>query len=64
MIGAISTWLYMFQASGFGANSEYRFLDMMPVATMIAVSTASLMLVSLVTRPPDKEHLARFFKSL
>ena len=64
VIGAISTWLYMFRASGFGANSEYRFLDMMPVATMIAVSTASLILVSLVTRPPDKEHLARFFKSL
>jgi SSS family solute:Na+ symporter len=63
VIGAISTWLYMFQASGFGANSEYRFLDMMPVATMIAVSTASLILVSLVTRPPDEEHLARFFKS-
>jgi len=62
VIGAISTWIYMFRASGFGANSDYRFLGMMPVATMLAVSAASLILVSLVTRPPDREHLSRFFK--
>ena len=64
VIGAISTWMYMFRASGFGANSEYRFLGMMPVATMLAVSASSLILVSLVTRPPDKDHLSRFFKTV
>ena len=64
VIGAISTWICMFRASGFGANSEYRFFGMMPVATMIVVSAASLVVVSLVTRPPDREHLRRFFKSV
>jgi len=61
VIGAISTWLYMFSQSNFGADSQYRFLGLMPVATMIAVATGSIVVVSLITRPPEDAHLRRFF---
>lgn len=63
IIGAIAVWLYTFSQSGFGANAGYTFLGVMPVATMVAVSAASLVLVSLLTKPPEEEHLKRFFNS-
>jgi hypothetical protein len=34
---------------------------MMPVAPIFAASTAALILVSLVTRPPSERTLAKFF---
>ena len=47
--------------SGFGANANYSFLGVMPVATMVAVSTVSMIVVSLITKSPEEEHLKRFF---
>ena len=61
IIGAISVWLYTFSESGFGANAGYSLFGVMPVATMVAVSAISLVVFSLVTRPPDDAHLKRFF---
>jgi hypothetical protein len=34
---------------------------MLPVATVLAVSTIALVAVSLVTRPPSDDILAKFF---
>jgi SSS family solute:Na+ symporter len=62
VIAAIASWLYLFDQSGYGAQPWYSFLGMMPVATMVACSTAALVLVSLLTRPPSDATLAKFFQ--
>lgn len=54
-------WLYFFWQSDFAANARYLFWGMLPVATICLLSTASLVAVSLGTRPPRQEVLDRFF---
>ena len=61
ILATAATWLVLFQQSGWGANGDYLFLQMMPVATIVVVSAVVLVAVSLVTRPPDAETLERFF---
>ena len=61
ILATAGSWLVLFQQSGWGANGDYLFLGMMPVATIVAVSAIVLVAVSLVTRPPDDETLARFY---
>ncbi len=58
---AISSWLYLFKEAKYALNPDYTFLGMMPVATMVVSSAVAMILVSLVTRPPSKETLARFY---
>ncbi len=58
---AFGSWAWLFHASNYGAKPHFSFLGMMPVATMITCSTAALVLVSLITKPPSAETLARFF---
>lgn len=50
-----------FRASNFGGNPSYLFLGMLPAATMVAASTATLIVVSLLTEPPSRRTLERFF---
>jgi len=59
---AISSWLVFFQQSHFAKDPAYTFLGMMPVATMIACSTAALIVVSLLTQSPGEATLAKFFR--
>ena len=40
---------------------DYLVFGMMPVALIFAASTAALVVVSLLTSPPPREHVARFF---
>lgn len=61
VITSISVWLYTFSQSGFGANARYTLFGVMPVASMVVASSIALVLVSLATRPPEEEHLKRFF---
>jgi SSS family solute:Na+ symporter len=56
-------WLLLFRASHWGVTKDYLFLGMMPVATIFAASAASLVLVSLLTRPPAREVVDRFFQT-
>ena len=44
-----------------GANREFLFLGMMPVATIITCSTAALVLVSLISKPPSPATIDKFF---
>ena len=53
-------WVYCFWQSDF-AGKPYSVFGMLPVATMVAASTVTLVAVSLVTKPPSDETLARFF---
>lgn len=58
---AIGSWLYLFKESKYALQSDYTFLGMMPVATMVVASSAAVIIVSLITKPPAKETLARFY---
>ena len=72
IIAAFGSWCYLFAESEFARNRSYTVnftlggvtYETMPVASMILASTAALVLVSLITRPPDREHLSRFFDSV
>ncbi len=55
-----AVWLWLFSKSGYGANREFLFMGIMPVATMVAASTLALVLVSLVTKPPSAATVRKF----
>lgn len=67
LLVTVGIWIYLFMLSGFGG--EYLlFTDwlpgedgIMPVAVMTLACAVSLVLVSLLTQPPDQKTLARFF---
>jgi SSS family solute:Na+ symporter len=59
----LAAWLYFFCQWFFGSSDQYLFLGMMPAASIVFVSAATLILVSLATRPPAKEVVERFFPS-
>ena len=57
----VALGLAFFVDSGFGAESPYLFLGMLPAATMVAASTAVLVAVSLATAPPSHGTIRKFF---
>lgn len=61
VLTAAAAWIYLFRDSGFGADREYLFLGMMPVATIIGLSTFALVAVSLFTSPPSQATVNKFF---
>lgn len=61
VLATSGTWLWLFAKSGYGAERGFLFLGMMPVATIIGASTAALVLVSLLTRPPAAATVTKFF---
>ena len=63
VVTASIAWIYLLHQSGYGADREFLFLNMMPVATIIGLSTTALVLVSLVTRPPSRATIEKFFGS-
>lgn len=62
VLTAAAMWLYLFAQSDFGANRAYLFLGMLPVTTIIALSTLALVGVSLMTSPPSPATLNKFFR--
>ena len=68
ILAAFGSWAAMFYDSNFASDPEYLLrlpfghdLEVMPVAGMIAASTAAMLLVSLVTPKPNAATLAKFF---
>jgi len=69
VLAAIASWVYLFRESNFAKRADYSVdfeiggmtIETMPVVTMVACSAAALIIVSLLTKPPDKERLDRFF---
>jgi SSS family solute:Na+ symporter len=57
-------WCWLFSKARFGADREFLFLGMMPVVTLVAVSTLALVVVSLLTRPPSPATVNKFFAPL
>lgn len=75
-IATFTVWGILFYRSDFGGNPRYAFPEspfpsaemtiippLHPVVTVFVVSTIALVVVSLVTKPPKQETLAKFFKS-
>jgi len=63
ILAALVSWAYFFYLSGYGG--EY-FVGpgIVPAAICFAAATIALVLVSLVTEPPSKKTLKKFFPSL
>lgn len=60
IVGAVVTWLYYFHQSGYGG--EYMVgPGIVPAAICFAVSAGLMVVVSLATKPPSSETIAKFF---
>ena len=61
VLSTAATWIVFFTQSGYGENRNFTVAGMMPVAVMITCSTAAMVIVSLLTRPPSEETINKFF---
>ena len=61
VIATAISWFLLFKASGYGANGSYMVGGVMPVAVMISTCIVTLVVVSLLTKPPSEETLKKFF---
>ena len=55
------TWLGLFVAANYGADRKFLVGGMLPVATVFAACVISVVVVSLLTKPPPPATLAKFF---
>ena len=61
ILAAAISWVYMFADADYAANANYTVFGVMPVATMITLTTIAMIVVSLITPPPSQETLEKFF---
>ena len=61
LLVTVGSWIYFFSRAGYPPDLKYKFLEMLPVATIFLLSTVALVGVSLLTRPPSDQTLALFF---
>ena len=62
VLASISAWFIFFAMSGFGG--EYTIGGVMPVAFCFIAGATAMIVVSLMTRPPETAHVNRFFPKL
>lgn len=60
LVGA-AVGLYLFSQDGLKGDEEYTIWGMMPVTVNIAASTLALVIVSLLTQPPSRATVDKFF---
>lgn len=58
---AFGTWFVLFARSNFGLQPGFTWWGWMPVVWITLASTAAMIGVSLLTRPPSEQVLAKFF---
>jgi SSS family solute:Na+ symporter len=61
VIATAAVWFGLFAASNYGVDRKFLLGGMLPVATVFATCALCVVLVSLVTKPPSDETLAKFF---
>ena len=61
----IGSWLYFFRAADWGANEKFKIeiggIPFMPVVAIFLCSTVAMIVTTLVTCPPSKRTLDKFF---
>ena len=60
ILATAAAWLCLFADSNWG-GTEKLFLGMMPAASIVFASAVTLVVVSLLTKPPAQEVIERFF---
>ncbi len=63
VFAAAAVWIWLFRESGFGRLGEHAHWGLTPVTLIFAAATIALVLVSLVTRPPSRATIDKFFGS-
>ena len=63
ILAAAVVWFWLFRESQFGMKSEPSHFSLTPVTFVFAAAAIALVLVSLLTRPPSKATVDRFFQS-
>ena len=69
VVAMVVSWGWLFRHSGYGANRSYtvdvtiggNVYETLPVVTIFLCSLIAMVAVSLVTKPPKDETLAKFF---
>jgi SSS family solute:Na+ symporter len=61
VIATAGVWFGLFAASNYGVDRKFLLGGMLPVATVFATCTLCVVVVSLLTKPPSDETLAKFF---
>ena len=61
IVATLAAWAYLFHESNWGADKDYLFHGMLPAAAIFAASAVTIVIISLVTRPPAAEVVQRFF---
>ena len=65
VLATIATWLFLFREAEYGKNRTYTIdiagYEVMPVVAIFIASLVAMIAVSLVTRPPHKKTLQKFF---
>jgi solute:Na+ symporter, SSS family len=61
VLATAGVWFWLFAASNYGADRKFLLGGMLPVATVFATCAVSVIVVSLVTKPPSDSTLAKFF---
>jgi solute:Na+ symporter, SSS family len=63
VISVVVLWIYFYVQAGNSDTYTVGGTGVMPVAVILAASTAAMILVSLMTRPPDPLLIEKFFPS-
>ena len=63
LVIAVVFGLFLFSESDWGGNRGYLMAGLKPVAPLTLASAIALIIVSLLTNPPAKETLRKFFPS-
>lgn len=61
VLAAAAVWIWFFQESHYGKSAEPLHYGLTPVTFIFAAATIALVLVSLITRPPSRATIEKFF---
>lgn len=68
ILTAAGSWFYLFRESGYGKIGDYAIeipgvknAEVMPVVIIFSLTIVAMVVTSLITKPPSRETLAKFF---
>jgi SSS family solute:Na+ symporter len=61
IVTTAAVWIALLRDADWGNDKHYSFLGQHQIVALVAVSTIALVAVSLITKRPDEQTLAKFF---